>query len=287
MPGSDFASAELIDAWEIVDEFLPGSTGEHYYRFTISNATNQVFIVSKEYDESVAPSCEVEVYDSTETLYAASNNNGESNNAAHTLVNIPTGTYYLSVFDSGGTQDLKYMMSVYIIENGVYPAILHTDDVEVDVDAEDPFHIINEIDADLVEFEDALAPQYENFQAHVFDPTPCAATKNVTSYKSNNPMVIDGMLNNRVIGNQAIAQYSIKGVIRKDGVAFGFAKVRLYDRTSGELIESTTADNLGAYAFRARVNPDFKYFVVAHDTFDNPVLQAVTHDYLDPILETL
>lgn len=179
------------------------------------------------------------------------------------------------------------MMSVYIIENGVYPSILHTDDTDLEVIHQDPLYIINDIEEDSIRFEDALAPQYENFQAYVVDPVPCSATKNLTSYKTNNPMVIDCKLNNRVMGNQAIPQYSIKGSIQKDGAAFGYATVRLYDRTSGELIESVTTDNLGAYAFRARVNPNFKYFVVAHDTFDNPVLQAVTHDYLDPILESI
>lgn len=287
MPGSDFASAELLNAWDIVDEFIPGSTGEHYYRFTISNATNQVFIVGKNYEESVSQACEIEVYDSTETIYAITNDGSTGNNAAHILINIPTGTYYISVFDNGGTQDLKYMMSLYIVENGVYPSPLHTDGIEVGIEAEDPFFIINEIELDSIRFEDALSTSYENFQVHVYDAPPCAATKNVTSYKTNNPMVIDGVNNNRVFGNQLIPQFSISGIIRKDGSSFENSMVRLYDRNSGELIESTTSDNNGEYSFKARVNPDFKYFVVAHDTFDTPILQAVTHDFLDPILETL
>lgn len=62
--------------------------------------------------------------------------------------------------------------------------------------------------------------------------------------------------------------------------------VRLYDRDSGELIDTTYTNNLGQYSFKAQIRGNRKYYVIAFDNFDAPILQATIHDYLDPILET-
>lgn len=122
---------------------------------------------------------------------------------------------------------------------------------------------------------------------HVREFTLESHGKNVPTYKSRNPIVINGVNNNRVFGRQTKAQYSIKGTVKREGVAVVNGLLRLYDRASGELIDQTYSDGAGKYSFSARIDPNFKYYVIAFDDADAPILQAVIHDFLDPILETI
>lgn len=287
MPGSSFATAELLDAWEDRNEFLPGSTGEHYYRFTISNATNNVQITGLALDDSVSPGCEIEIYDGTESLIENVNDNGGGQNSSHRLENLATGTYYIVVFDAGGTQDLSYNLVIYLIENGVHPTLLHTDDSEVDWDI-DEFYVLSTAmyEFDNMDYNEPLSAFYQTGENETEWGIE-SHNKNIPAYKTRNPLVINGVNNNRIFGNQLKAQYSINGTVKREGVAVQNGLLRLYDRDSGELIDSTYSDASGNYSFAARVDPDFKYYIVAFDDIDAPILQAVIHDFLDPILETI
>lgn len=287
MPGSSFATAELLDAWEDRDEFLPGSTGEHYYRFTISNATNNVQITGTALDSGVSPGCEIEIYDGSEALIHAANDNGVGQNSSHRLTDLATGTYYVVVYDAGGTQDLAYNLMVYLVENGVHPSVIHTDDIDVTMEVDEFYELSTAMyEFDNLRYNEPLSPYYvvgENEKEFTLE----SDGKNVPAYKTRNPLVINGVNNNRILGRQTEAQYSVKGTVKREGVAVENGLLRLYDRASGELIDQTYSDGAGNYSFAARIDPNFKYYVIAFDDVEAPILQAVIHDFLDPILETL
>lgn len=280
MPGSDFASAELIDAWDRRMEFVAASNS-HYYRFSISNSTNLISIYGFPLETSVGNDFRIEVYDGSEVIYSAAD-------TSHLLKDVPTGTYYIRVVEVGSPQDLDYFLETYIVENGVYPPNLHTDIIEFET-ADGNAQGENYVTMKSVEFysEPALSPGYDPFLNKEYVADSAAATKNFTAYKNRNPIIINGINNNKIFGNQAIPQYSISGTVKREGVAVQNGLIRLYDRASGELIEQTYSDATGNYSFAARIDPDFKYYIVAFDDVDNPILQAVIHDFLDPILETL
>lgn len=288
MPGSSFATAELLDAWEDRNEFLPGSTGEHYYRFTISNATNNVQITGLALDDSASLGCRIEIYDSTETIIEYANDDGLGQfDSSHRLTDLPTGTYYIVVYDATRTQDLSYNIVFYLVENGVHPTVLHTDDFEVNWDI-DEFYVLSTAmyEFDNMDYNEPLSAFYQT-GGNEIEWGIESHNKNVPDYKTRNPLVINGVNNNRIFGNQLKAQYSINGTVKREGVAVQNGLLRLYDRASGELIEQTYSDTNGNYSFSARVDPDFKYYIVAFDDVENPILQAVIHDFLDPILETI
>lgn len=287
MPGTDFASAELIDSAENINEFLAGSSGEHYYRFVVSNASNSIHIVGDSWDDTLN-NCEIEVYDGSEVLIESSNNSGYGGSSGHTLENLSTGTYYIVVFGSTTSSDLHYNMTFWMIENGVQPSPLHTDDEYIDQlrivndqvwDAEGEVNYFN-----AIELSDNIVPGYDLDTPHTeFDYEVHGDF--VRDFQ--NPIIYDFKRNNVIFGNQNLAQHTIKGTVKREGVAVQNGLLRLYDRTSGELIESTRSDTNGAYEFRSVLDPNLKYYVVAFDDVGNPILQAVIHDFLDPILETI
>lgn len=242
-------------------------------------------------DDSISNGCRIAVYDGTESLIAASNTNSsfQSQTSIHSFVNLTPDNYYIEVFDLSDNEFLHYQVELFVIENGVYPSMLHTDDFELESEfsAELKNPSGGTIEYDSIQYEPRWSPYYTPGVNVEFLIDTSLQLYSPTSYKNRNNIIIDSLKNNRVLGNPATPQYSINGKIRKNGIDFDGAVVRLYDRESGNLIETTITNNSGDYSFKARVDPNYKYFIIAFDSFDSPILQAVVHDYLDPILETM
>ena len=287
MPGTDFASAELIDSAENINEFLAVGSGEHYYRFVVSDASNSIEIVGYQWADTYSNRCEIEIYDGSEVLIKSQNNTGYDSSTAHTLSNLATGTYYIVVFGSSSF-DLHYNMTFWMIENGVQPSPLHTD-----MEYFDQIRIVNdqiwEAEGEVNYF-DAIVLVDDTVPGYALDTPNTEFDYEIHGdfvRDFQNPIVYDFKKTNVVFGNQNLAQHTIKGTVKREGVSVQNGLLRLYDRTSGELIEETRSDNAGTYEFRSVLDPDFKYYIVAFDDVDTPILQAVIHDFLDPILETI
>lgn len=75
-----------------------------------------------------------------------------------------------------------------------------------------------------------------------------------------------------------IAQYTVYGIIRIDGVRAPNKTLRLYDRKSGELISETVSDANGDWSFAAKVDESKDYYVIAFDDMNMPLLQAIISD---------
>lgn len=282
MPGSDFASAELIDAWDRRIETLP--TGEdHYYRFVITNSSNLVSVTIDKMDSTPAGDQRITIYDSTEAVIDA-----EDDDPAF-FTDLAIDTYYIKVSEVGSNSIIDYRLETYIEEGGNQPSPLNTDMVEEIPELDAIGAPVMGVEYDLTPYDEEppLSGNYVAFDQKEYEHAEVSATKNVTSYKTRNPITINGINNNRIFGNQTEAQYSINGTVKREGVAVQNGLLRLYDRASGELIDSTYSDVSGNYSFAARVDPDFKYYIVAFDDIEAPILQAVIHDFLDPILETI
>jgi len=94
------------------------------------------------------------------------------------------------------------------------------------------------------------------------------------------------------VGNKTLAYsdntptqtyYTVKGRVTYDGNNIQNILLRLYNRANGQLLAETKSNFDGTYEFSSKVVGTDKYYVIAFDKTDVPVLNAKIKDYLDPI----
>ena len=285
MPGNDFSNAEVISGLHYSLETIPVDE-RHYFTFTITNSDNSIQLSIIENDNNTANN-HVErfiIYDNSLTeIYAFEDE--------RFLFNLPIGQYYIEVYDELNL-NMSYLFTFFLNDAGNYP--LPHNNIKTTFSFQD-LNIINnqailpnEHKTDILQldtFNTYKPPHYINDMNQLFIKENLELINSNFNSFNKKSLIINNVNNNRVIANSAESQYVIKGRIKKDGLSFSNSIVRLYDRNSGQLIEETKSNDLGQYSFLSKVDKDYKYFVIAHDDFENPVLQAVIHDYLDPIKE--
>jgi hypothetical protein len=79
-------------------------------------------------------------------------------------------------------------------------------------------------------------------------------------------------------------KHGIYGTVTYEDLPGAGLLLRLYDRTTGELLSETTSDGSGNYDFNYWVPEGHKYYVVAFDSNLVPIYNAKIRDYLDPKL---
>lgn len=288
--GNDFASATLLNnAQQILDGEMVAANTADFFRFAVTHPTNSIYI--KYLNVTGNSNTWSRLYDSTEIQIDNYDNNGNSYEYTYHN-NLAPGTYYLELFrNSGGDSD--YELTFQLIENGQLP-VFHTSMHPVDTITDSSPLSVN-APADTIVDHDSVNTAWQ-----ITDPTTHLNVHRLEEVHENNfngftipaeyrkPKMImmghrQGVSTPLVQGNGQ--RYKIHGTVKAEGVALVNKLLRLYDRTTGQLIGETRSDALGVYTFPNPLWQSSKYYVIAFDDMDNPDLQAVIHDALIPIAQ--
>ncbi len=284
--GNDFASATLLNNYQYITdgEIVVGSNDHDFFRFTVSNATNRIFVSGFQGNHNTT----FRLYDSTETEIDSHTNNDDA--FFYNLPeDLPTGTYYLE-YNPDNTFSEPYSLQFILTENGNFPTISNTM-VAVNSAIEQDIHWLHdtivELNDNTIHYAPSLPPYNQIIagqQSFLID------TGFVVPPRFTESKII--MVGNRIGASiplrrqsDATPRYAIAGKVQEDGIDLPGKTVRLYDRTSGELIGETITDALGNYRFPNPLWQDSKYYVIAFDDLNSPILQAVIHDALIPFAE--
>lgn len=289
--GNDFASATLINNTEqILDGEMVAANTADFFRFVVTNATNRITVSYS--NKTGSANTFSRLYDSTETQIDNYNNNGDQWDYTYTnIIDLAPGTYYLEMYrHSGG--DSEYELNFWLSEGGGIN-VLHTTVASVEqfsapdikVDAIGETHItwdvstIPYIGVDVTKIFDV----YSSGKYYLSNPENFVIPPNF-----RNPSII--MMGHRLGVKTPFVQgdgqrYKIHGTVKAEGVSLVDKLLRLYDRTTGQLIGETRSDALGVYTFPNPLWQSSKYYVIAFDDMDAPDLQAVIHDALIPIAQ--
>lgn len=88
---------------------------------------------------------------------------------------------------------------------------------------------------------------------------------------------------NTFIFNPEDHRYKIEGVVEVSNVPTGYLLVRLYKKSSGELISQTTSLSDGSFIFNNIANITSGYFIVAFDSTTSPIYNAVIFDRITSV----
>lgn len=286
--GNDFASATLLNNYQSITdgEIVVGSNDHDFFRFTVSSATNRIFMHGRQGNHNTT----LRLYDSTETEIDSNVENGDY--FIYTFPeNLPTGTYYIE-YNPDNTFSEPYSFDFFLTENGNYPSITNQMiDIDSYSEADETFAHDVDVDLDLTRiFLAPVLPPY-NQQFKTFNITMHNIGFTIPAEFYNQKII---MMGNRIgasvpvkIASSALTEdrYVLAGKVQENGVDLPGKTVRLYDRATGELLGETITDALGNYRFGNPLWQDSKYYVIAFDDLNAPILQAVIHDALIPFVE--
>lgn len=289
--GNDFASATLINSTEqILDGEMVAANTADFFRFVVTDATNRFTLKYRNIDGN--SNTYTRLYDSTETQIDDYSNSSDAWEYTYIAsLDLAPGTYYIELFRASGG-DSNYELDFWLSEGGdittLHTTVTGLEELSgqpVPIDAIGETHIewdvsaIPYIGTDPTKILDSYSSgdwYYSNPENFVIPP----------NFRSPSIVMMGHRLGVSTPFIQGDAQrYKIHGTVKAEGVALADKMLRLYDRKTGQLMGETRSNALGQYTFPNPLWVDFKYYVIAFDDVDNPVLQAVIHDALIPIAQ--
>jgi len=223
----------------------------------VVNTSNQLIIDGTAINRSI--SAVINVYDNAQVNIGS----GSLNVPTH-VFNIPVGNVYIELVLNSGTLSYDYVISAMLYENGVapsHPTITNT---------------INITPTIL-----ATAPRlHPTFTAKEPDIQPI---QKVPMLNTQGTIKILGRNSVSVHSGSAVQFYNLRGTVSESGVPRTNTLMRLYDRSTGEMMAETFSDGVGDWIFTSVfLILTSRYYVVAFDDITTPVKQAVIHDFLIP-----
>ena len=277
--GDSFATATLMDnAVSIEDGEL--STGEDaYFRIPLTHASNRTIITL----DVITASVGLTVYDLNEVQLDTYYN---GNDVVMIIEDAPVGDLFLMAHSYGGSSPGQFGIVAVSFNNGVGPPTpIVTTMKEINVPSQAvPYgtHTAT-IDSDIALVNEASGQgswangTHSQQDPGVHDRGTLSPTRGIIKvYENTLP---------HVSGDYGGQQYHLAGTVKNEGVNYADRVLRLYDRDSGKLIGETKSDNLGQWEFPQGLFENSKYYVIAFDDMNAPVLQAVIHDALIPIAD--
>jgi len=291
--GDDFASATIIDETSQHFGEIHAGNVEDFFRIVVPANTDYLIFYSESYWDMRG-----DLYDASEVLLVTNHNSGGQDGSGDNFYikydSPAQGTYYLLATSHYVSEYGEYSITSNISVNGVVGE-LHTT-------IEDSGGTVDFYDIDYNEATHDVAINFgaADYSINFGDPSKFLDIGGVagigwTNY--NNWVIHDEYYKPKIImmGSQrgmstplrsyGDPRFNIVGTIKEDGVALDDKLVRLYDRRTGELLGETRSTILGEYTFPNPLWEDDKYYVIAFDDVDNPVLQAVISDALVPITQ--
>jgi len=250
--GSSFGTATVLaqptDYQTGIVEFLGD---EDFFTFSITNATNVVVVIYQDLPDpnnsNPAGQALIDLHDGTFTLVTPTSFQNSDSYTQRLYVNLPVDTYYAKLYRSINVAYRRYLFSSWVWENNVF-VDNHTTDEAI------------ELYTKSIAFDSSIINNGNMFQL-------CPTVPKRTNHWIHNVDITE--------------KYQVSGTVYQDGGTVAGRLLRLYDRTTGELIGETTSDVGGAYNFDTLLFSDAKYYVVAFDD-GVPDLQAKVRDYLTP-----
>lgn len=271
MPGSDFATAELIGLSSKTQDELNATVTDHYYKVQPPANTDWLYLWTPDRRENLY------LYDSSQALITSTTDSQTT--ALNTLNPTASSDYYIRV---NRYSDGPYSLIVLASVDGV---VINYSNVGGITENKDERGFKYQQWATEI---DRLAPVTAD-NVHVTDPERVNYTSDVPpkfNFFGLKTVVLGSHQTfHQPIKSPNVKHYNIEGNVQRKGSAIPNALLRLYDRKTGLLIGETRSNGVGEYRFDTRLNADDKYYVIAFDDMEAPELQAVILDYLIPITQ--